>query len=179
MTRNEIIEQLYKDDRINDCISKMHPKELQEDLKAEIFLILLEYPETKIKELHQSNQLVYFTLKIITNQVKSNTSKFTKKFKDCKTVYGVDISDRAEEVYTEERPKSLDEIVIKIKGLAYKSIPDFLDLPDINWYNQLMLSLYMKHGTYREMARVTKIPRPSCFLTVKETIDKLTKYASK
>ena len=183
MTRNEIIEKLYKDDRINNCISKMHPIELQEDLKSEIFLILLEYPKSKIKELYSKNQLVYFTLKIITNQVKSNNSKFTKTYKDKNVHYGIEFTDMASDnsEYFEKIPESFNNLVSKIKGIVYKSPPDYIEelFPEIGWYKQLMLSIYMKHKTYQSMEDWTKIPIQSCYKTVKETIKQLRDYAGR
>ena len=43
--RFKILEEFYNSVEVNDAISKMHPVELQEDLKGELFLILAELPE--------------------------------------------------------------------------------------------------------------------------------------
>jgi hypothetical protein len=45
LNKEQIIEQLYLSKNFNDCISKMQPIELQDDLKAEVILVVCELDE--------------------------------------------------------------------------------------------------------------------------------------
>jgi hypothetical protein len=47
--KNKIIEQYWLNDEVNQAFSKMHPEELQYDLKVEVFMVLLEM-EDKLNE---------------------------------------------------------------------------------------------------------------------------------
>lgn len=52
-----------------------------DDLVQEIYLILLEYDQVKLKTIVDNGQLNYFLTKIIKNQWCSNTSPFYKKYR--------------------------------------------------------------------------------------------------
>lgn len=68
------------------------------DLCQIVYLVLLEYDETKLLDLWQHNQMNFFLARIIVNQYRSVNSPFhyiIRKFKE-KCVYmgvGADISD--------------------------------------------------------------------------------------
>lgn len=81
MSKNEIIEELYRSKEFNDCINKMEPEHLRDDLKAEVVLILLETEGAKIKALYERNELKYFTVRIILNLIQSRSSPFYKKYR--------------------------------------------------------------------------------------------------
>lgn len=51
------------------------------DLVQEIYLILLEYNQTKLQKIYDNGQLNFFLTRIIKNQWCSNTSPFYKKYR--------------------------------------------------------------------------------------------------
>lgn len=53
----------------------------RDDLYQEVYLILLEMDETKLKDLHFSGGLMPFVNRIITNQFNSKSSEFYRKYK--------------------------------------------------------------------------------------------------
>jgi hypothetical protein len=81
MTRNQIIEDLFTGKNFNDCLSKMNPAALRDDLKQEVALIVCELPEEKLIQLKQQGQLEFYVVRIILNLVKNKYSSFTKKFR--------------------------------------------------------------------------------------------------
>jgi hypothetical protein len=90
MSCNEIIIELYNDKRINDLIGKIKPTELQDDLKQELMLVLLDINCSKLKELKQSNSLLHYVIRIITNMAFSNNSPFFYKYKKSDTQKAMD-----------------------------------------------------------------------------------------
>lgn len=52
-----------------------------DDFIQEIYLILLEYNQTKLQEIYDKGQLNFFLTRIIKNQWCSNTSPFYKKYR--------------------------------------------------------------------------------------------------
>ena len=81
MTRNQIIEDLFVGKNFNDCISKMEPSHLREDLKMEVISIVCEWPEEKVIKLYKDGVLDFFVVRVIINQVQSKKSPFFKKYR--------------------------------------------------------------------------------------------------
>lgn len=82
MKKAEIIEALYKSPVIDDIIWNITGgNSLAEDLKSELFLILLEMPEIKIVNAYEGKWLNYLCINIIKKQWSSGTSPFYKKYK--------------------------------------------------------------------------------------------------
>lgn len=83
MTRNEIVTELYNSREFNECINKMEPEHLRDDLKAEVTLILLETDEQRLLSIYSNgpNALKYYTVRIIINLIQSKTSLFYKKYR--------------------------------------------------------------------------------------------------
>lgn len=80
-TCNEIIESIYLNPQIDQLIKSVHPIDLQDDLRQELALTLLTIKCDKITEIWNSNGLIGFSIKIITNMAFSSTSQFYKKFR--------------------------------------------------------------------------------------------------
>lgn len=71
------------DEKLVETICKnigVSPKYM-DDLVQEIYLILLEYNQTKLQEIYDKGQLNFFLTRIIKNQWCSNTSPFYKKYR--------------------------------------------------------------------------------------------------
>lgn len=82
-TKNQIIEKLYKENFIQNIIKKYTTKlnfEDEEDVSQEIYLIILEMPEEEIVRLFNNNQLNFYIVKIIKNQLLSTTSMVYKLY---------------------------------------------------------------------------------------------------
>lgn len=163
--RNKIIADLFTSKDFNDCIKKMQPVELQDDLKAEVALILCEKSDDYIISLHNSGPMAlkYYTVRIILNLIQSNTSPFYKKYRQPLVEYAETITDKKDDDDSiEERMLSefKEEQVLKIIDGLY-------------WYDREMLRLYMKFGNYRTMMRETGIPHGSCYDTIQAVYAKI------
>jgi hypothetical protein len=60
----------------------MHPIELQEELKSELFLRIAEIPEEKLIDLYNKKQLRFYVVRIMLNLIRSTDHKFYKKFRN-------------------------------------------------------------------------------------------------
>ncbi len=113
--RDKIINYILNNHIINDYFSKVQP-ELRGDFQSHIWLIIMEMIEDNnknitIEKLYNSGDLGRFITGIITNQLKSNTSSFTKLYKDQYVIYNEDIPEKADEYEEETHPR---KIVMKI-----------------------------------------------------------------
>ena len=82
MRKNLILDKLWRSALLNDMvwnITSGHP--LKDDLKAELFVILLEMPDQKIINAEQNHWLNYLCVNILVKQWKSKNSPFYKKYK--------------------------------------------------------------------------------------------------
>jgi len=80
--RSDILVEFWNSQEVNDAIGKMHPVELQDELKSELFLILAEIPEQKLIDLYEKKQLRFYVVRIMLNLVRSTDHKFYKKFRN-------------------------------------------------------------------------------------------------
>jgi hypothetical protein len=161
--KNEIVEQLFTSKEFNDCINKMEPDHLRDDLRAEVALILLETDEAKLIGIHESspNGLRFYTVRIIMNLIQSKTSLFYKLYRQ----QVVEITDRfiaGEEQALEERAAREDK-----EDMALKEIDN------LYWYNKGIVKLYMQHGNYRAIEKDTMIPYSSAYKTVQKSIQEI------
>ena len=102
-TKVHIIETLARERRVEALVENIAHHSLTADLKdlcQIVYLVLLEYDETKLLDLWENNQINFFLARIIINQYRSSNSPFHyifRKFQE-RCVYmgvGADINDDA------------------------------------------------------------------------------------
>ena len=99
MSKNAIIEEVYKCQWFNDMLDKMNPENLRDDLKQETILVLLQMQDERIEQLHQDGYLKFYTIRTILNMIKSTTSKFFFMYRNYQE-FEREV-DQADDVYTE------------------------------------------------------------------------------
>lgn len=166
MTRNQIIEQLFTGKNFLECISKMEPEHLRDDLKQEVMLIVCEWPEDKVRGLWQRKELEFYVVRVILNLIRSNTSPFYKKFRTLsEQLNGFEIADDYDHEEREIR-EGLQDIALG-------------EINKLYWYDAELLRLYLQLGSFRAIERETKIPYVSCFKSVKKSLAILKTKAEK
>lgn len=84
MTRQEIVEQVAKEKRVEQFIRNVaHVKDLPpdlQDLAQMVYLALLTYDEDKIVDLWANDELGFFIARIVTNQYRSKDSPWRDIF---------------------------------------------------------------------------------------------------
>lgn len=87
ITKNEIINTLAKNRRVEQLVVNITHHELTADLKdlcQIVYLVLLEYDESKLQDLWENNEMDFFLARVIMNQYRSFNSPFyyqIRKFK--------------------------------------------------------------------------------------------------
>jgi hypothetical protein len=160
-TKNQIIEELYRSKDFNDCIGKMEPEHLRDDLRAEVTLILLETDNNKLLAIHNAGALKYYTVRIIMNLIQSKTSLFYKRYRQ----QLVELTDR---FMAEEEPDFEERLTREdMEEQAMKEIDN------LYWYNAGIIKLYMKHGNYRAIQEDTGIPYSSAYKTIQKSFQEI------
>ena len=154
MTRTAILSELYHDKRFCGFIKKMRPVNLQEDLKAEVLLIMSEVSEDKLTEIHNKGKIVFFAIGVTIRQIKSNTSAFYKK-------------------YRTEIPGLTGELEQADTAQLTLAKSAIAELDNLTWYERGLVDLYCDLGNYRAVETETGIPHSAVYLTVKGACDKI------
>lgn len=82
--KETIIETLAKDRRVEALVENIAHHSLTADLKdlcQMVYLILLEYDESKLQDLWENDQMNFFIARIILNQYRSSNSPFHAIFR--------------------------------------------------------------------------------------------------
>lgn len=195
LSRQQIIHNLYTSENFCDCIDKMEPYELRQDLKQEVILVICELPEERLQELHEKNALIFFTVRVILNQAKSSTSPFYRKYRQ--------VFESIENLLQEEAGATLVEKSLykqwqtevefdlraekelyenEVTGLIQSVTPELTDKNCVDEkygltkYELIMLRLYYEHKTFRAIEAETKILWESCYVTINKAFRKISNY---
>lgn len=150
-----MIDQLYRDKRIDEACKKIAKgNDLWQDLKQELFVVLCEYDQQKLKEIIDKKQIMYFIVRILLNFYNSKTSTFYKKFKHINDEV-IDlkyIKQLEDESYSDE----LDKI-----ELAFEQA-------NLSWYERGIAKLYIEEKSFRKLSAKLDIPTRSLCETMKD-----------
>jgi hypothetical protein len=174
------IVQLIQSKDFKQCISKVEPEDLQDDLAAEVSLILLETEPGKIVAMAEANQLKFYTVRIIMNLAFSSTSPFYKKYRqrvyEFKENHLLGTGDHALDDTCQQAIRRLQGRQVTADDVDTVTAQKLLEeralaaVDELYWYDSEMVKLYLQHGNYRKMHAVTGIPHVSCFKTVKKAV---------
>ena len=83
MTKNEVVETIAKEKMVEQICSNIAKSsdDLLNDLVQEIYLDLLTKDEEKIVNLYETNQIRFFVVRMVTNNLFSKNSPFYQTFK--------------------------------------------------------------------------------------------------
>ena len=187
--RNRIISDLYTSPDFNQCINKMEPQHLRDDLRNEVMLILCEKPCEVIIGLNSRGELRWYVVRVILNMVKSYSSPFTKKYRA--RYSDLKIHDREFAQNRDNQSEGSLFFYKKIKteaenipdhglnGRVYKECQEQAILHfiqhELYWYDKEIVQMYMRFGSYRAIEKETGIPWESAYGTVRRIQDRIKK----
>lgn len=165
--KNDILTQLFKSRFINDLIYKITSGHaLSEDLKSELFLILMEMSEVRIKRAYEQNYLNYLCINILKKQYHSNTSPFHKLYRKN--------SASQIPIYNEE-----DQLADLVESDDINETEDLLN--KIEWIVENKLTLIDKElfKLYYKMGRYNKVDGDLRDITCEKNISSYRKIEKK
>lgn len=181
MTRNKIIEKLFTGKNFNDCLSKMEPAHLREDLKQEVILSICELTD---EQFFQIKNLEHYTVRIMINAVSNKYHPFYKAFRNRFEAYSEVEWEPSENNNTGIVKRHNDWIVNLLSKKAESSegnieerklreeMEDMImkGIDSLYWYDAEIVKLYIQHGSFRAIETATGIPWESCYVTVKKAM---------
>ena len=85
MTKCDVVEKLYKDGTVDRIIYKLlssskNPFDCPEDLIQDIYLLLLQKDDDLIVNLYNKDEIGYYLLRVVRNQLLSKNSPYYTKY---------------------------------------------------------------------------------------------------
>lgn len=82
MTKNEIVDDLYRKNVVKNILNKYYEnKQNLLDLEQDIYILILQIPVDLLQELYSNGKLVHWISATVKNQIKSVTSNYYTKYK--------------------------------------------------------------------------------------------------
>lgn len=157
------IEKIYQNERVNYLLSKIRPQDIQEDLKHELALVLLNYNCKKLIKIEREGNLVKFTLGVLWKMATGTKGEFHKKYKRSNLEF---ISELYE--YSEIDTDSID-----LANHANKKLDDKLKLSANDAHESIIFKKYVEMKSCKKVADYFNIPKKHVFLVVKKTKEEL------
>lgn len=149
----DIIEQLYRSDDLENCLSRIQPADIRDDVKQHVFTELLLKPEADIMDLWERGKFTAYVAKMLVNMVRWERSSFRK-------LQGRETALESFSDIADEQP--IEIIVVPLEKLY--------------WYDAKMLELYAEHGSYRKVEAVTGIEFSGICKTIKKARIEIKKH---
>lgn len=164
------IEVIYNHPAFNSLISKIKPFELQDDLKQEVALILLTKDCEQIIRLHEADELLQYSLKIVWNLATSKNTKFYKMFKKN------DYDKLLEYANTLTGSELVSDEQIKV---AKTILNEKLNTNANTAHESILFSKYVELRSCDKVAKYYGIPAIHCYEVINKTRKELKKAIRK
>lgn len=170
MTKNKILDQLYRDEYFSNLFVYKNDQSLNDDLKQEIFEYLCKIDDRRIIELHNRNELKRYTHQIIKNSSHPNSpfyQKIVKNFTKISFVDEIDFNPMDEPIVIQKKDEfNILEYVREHKILNWSEWEIFVYYYDLqpSWISDVC-----KKRSYRELGAAFE----TSYLTIKKTIDSI------
>ncbi|MFY7938755.1 MAG: hypothetical protein ACOVOQ_15360 [Flavobacterium sp.] len=167
MDKNGILTELWKSKEIDSVIQKFDPIELRDDLKSELFMVLVEIEESQLIDMYNRKVLKFFMVRTILNMIKSDRSTFYNRYRNFVEFDANAYNIKALINETQDDHETIDKLT--------------QNLEEIHWYNAEILKLYAIETGFnaKEISRQTGIPYISIIRTLQKTKKDLKKKLKK
>jgi len=137
-------------------------REDAQDLTQEVYLIMLEYDQSKLLQIVSNGHLLFWVTRVMMNQYQSSkASSFKKKHKP------LPIDENA--IISTLRAENINEVIEE--DLEYYRKLDLINrsMEDLHFYDKTLFKVYYESDhTIRSLAQATGISTTSIFLTIKK-----------
>lgn len=142
---------------IDAAIKKMRPVELQDDLRAEMFLVLCQMDEQRLIAMHENKFIKFYLVRTMLTMVKSDRSTFFNKYRK----------------FVDELPEAITEIIDSTENREEAFIRVEEAMEGLHWYEKSVMEQYAELKNISELSRRTKIPYRSLSKTISDARKKI------
>lgn len=149
MNCNEYIRIIYESPKVNEFISRIEPADLQDDLKQEMAIVLLNYDCLKIAQMHHRGELISFAMGILWKMGRLQKGEFYKTYK----------ANNREKAENYLRAMTKDNNAMQMSRLASKLLKDKLLIDANEAHESIIFQAYVEMGTCKKVAEHFGIPK--------------------
>lgn len=150
-----------------------------QELFSEFLMAMVQQKESKLIELYNNKQLIYYSISVIKNLVYNKYSKFNKTITENRDAEIMQEDISYYDIPIEEADKDLHHKKERTENKMDNMLSDIFEKLDENeenvdgfWYDYRLWQMKFVQGkAYRQIAEETKIPASSVFHSVKKVID--------
>lgn len=146
---NEYIEIIYRHPKIAEFIGSIQPEQLQDDLKQEMAMALLEYDCERLAQIYHRGELVQFTMGILWKMGRLQKGKFYKTFKRSNLERNLEYMRRLLPDNTADR----------MSAIALKVLNDKMVINANEAHESMIFHSYVELGTCKKVAEYYGIPK--------------------
>ena len=146
---NEYIERIYQSPKIKEFIGSIQPEHLQDDLKQEMAVVLLNYDCLKLAKMYHRGELTKFAMGILWKMGRLQKGEFYKVFK-------ANNWDKAQE-YLRRITKDSDSL--RMSRIADNILKEKLLLDANEAHESIIFQKYVELGTCKKVAEFFGIPK--------------------
>lgn len=168
--RNQIIQGVYNDKQyLSYCKRVCKQGDLYNDLFQYVVLYLLEMPELKLIELHESGNLRSYIARIIYINANSERSEFRKQYRSELDIDGL--------VLMQVEDYADFEIELKLNHVKSELTKEINECTEKGVYpaSVKLLEMYAETGSFQEVANRTNIHYRTVYRHINSLIDKIKK----
>lgn len=153
-----LLAELAADKKIKDACKKINYS-LHEDIYQDLFVILCQTPEEKLKEMKQSGYLHFWIVRTIMNISSPNDSNYKKNYILLANDTSADTKFTEPQEEDSEQVSELEAKRAEIESLLKKY--ESKGRESGGWYKVNLLKMYLEVGNYRKMGELTGISFPT------------------
>ena len=161
----DLISKIYTNQKVLDLISKIEPASLQDDLKQEMAIVLLNYDCEKLIKINNENNLLPFVLKIIWKMGTLPNGNFYRDYRK------KDYDKALEWMKLQIGNKEDNSSVIIAKTILNKKL---LSNPN-DAHESMLFSKYVELRSCQKVADYFGVPRMHVFQVINKTKEELKK----
>lgn len=150
-SKNQIIADLFVSKEIKSMLSKFDGGAGNEDLKSELFEVLLKYPDEKIIDAHSRKEVINIAVAIVQRMLFQKGSKFHRTYR--KTVYEyseaiLNEADTGDIDLKKQKEGNLDKLSNCIQN-------------ELDFCEQVVIEAYLQEGSKTVVKQQTRLPERS------------------
>ena len=158
MKCNKLIEDIYKNPKVTELLSKIEPVDLQDELRQELAITLLNYDCDKLLKIDKEGNLINYALKTLWNIGTFSDCNFNKVYKKRDTeIYGYIRSQQGREIPLTQATKA--------KSILTKK----LDIDANNAHEAILFNKYVELRSCQKVADYFMIPRKHVMNVINKT----------
>jgi hypothetical protein len=161
------IELMYTHPKVTELLSKIKPVELQNDLRQELAMVLLNYNCKKIIKINKEGNLLGFTLRILWKMGTGSQNEFFKKYKKNNIIENINYFNS---IYGNDY--TIDE---DLSNYAINKLNHKLTINANEAHESIIFKKYVELKSCTKVAEYFSVPKKHIFLVVKKTKDELKK----